>query len=214
MMDQVHPARFVSERRRGRVGRSGYTVIEVMMALAVLAIGAAGIVGMQRTTILGNTRARNLTTANAVAATWAERLRDDAEGWYVQTASDGTQQHYFYTGRWLTNVGADYSTLQSGTEGVWLKPAAIDDIHPTADLFGQDVAETNTAETAFCTHLRLTHVLPRVIRAEIRVLWLRHGGPGMLNSSGGLCAVDPTVAGQHPQRYHFVYLTTSILRQN
>lgn len=181
------------------------------MALAVLGVGAAGVVGMQRTTILGNVRARNLATANAIAATWSERLRADAKLW-TQTAV-GTST--ISSTRWLSAVGTSFPGMDS-TEGVWFKPTAVaaEDIYSAADVFGRDIDPSAAPdEVGFCTHLRVTQVLPRVIRAEVRVLWLRHGGGGILNTTGGLCDVDPTAAGGAPERYHFVYLTTSILRQ-
>ena len=56
-----------SKRRTGRA-RLGYTVIEVMMALAVLSIGATGVIAMQKAALIGNVRARNLTTASAIAS--------------------------------------------------------------------------------------------------------------------------------------------------
>lgn len=188
------------------------------MALAVLTIGGAGIVAMQRTTILGNTRGRNLATANAIAASWSERLRADAERWYVNV--DGTS--VIGGTRWLNGAGLTFPG-QDGSEGTWIRPASIaaEDIHAAADVFGRDVDDTSSGspeEVAFCTHLRFTQVMPRLIRAEIRVFWLRHGGGGVLASAGtdGLCASSPgyiAAVGAAPTRYHFVYLTTSILRQ-
>jgi hypothetical protein len=196
-------------------------VVEVMMALAVLGIGGAGIISMQRTTILGNTRGRNLTTANAIAATWAERLRADAASWTVQRSATG-DVHSFNDAGWLTNVGDTYETIEASPGGSppreedeWIKPVAQGTMQPTAGVLGQDVDEaTDPNAVGFCTHLRLTHILPRVIRAEVRVLWLRHGGGGMWNTTGGLCDVDPADAGDHPERYHLIYLTTAILQQD
>jgi type IV pilus assembly protein PilV len=190
-----------------------------MMALAVLGIGGAGIVAMQRTTVLGNERGRNLATANAIAASWAERLRADGARWYV----DASGSAVISGTRWLQKAGSNFPGLDSGVgEGAWFRPGdlAAEDIHPAADVFGRDLDASATEypdEVAYCTHVRLTQVLPRVIRAEIRVFWLRKNGGGVLTSgSGDLCSSSSTYVGEvatAPERYHFVYLTTSILRQ-
>ena len=81
-------------RRRGRIARraliAGYTVVEVMMAMAVLSIGATGVIAMQKTALLGNLRARNLATASAIASAWVERLRIDGVRWTIDGAGVNT----------------------------------------------------------------------------------------------------------------------------
>jgi hypothetical protein len=53
-----------------------------------------------------------------------------------------------------------------------------------------------------------------VVRAEIRVYWLREG-QSVLTPADGLCAANPDVAtmnaiGQATTRYHFIYQTVGI----
>jgi type IV pilus assembly protein PilV len=174
--------------RRLRARRAGYTLVEVMMALAILGIGATGLAAIQKTVIIGNTSARSLVTANSVASTWVERLRTDALVWN-------------------TGLLSDTLWLQKATPGVtaWQVPAsvtgrgsAMTDI-TGADLYGAVAGEA----VGFCTHLRLTQLYPTMVRAEIRVFWDKQGGtvPCLPNQ----VATVPTNA-----RYGFVYITTSI----
>ena len=55
----------------------GYTVVELLMALAVFTTGVTGIIAMQRTVIAANRHARNLTVANGIAQAWLDQLVAD-----------------------------------------------------------------------------------------------------------------------------------------
>jgi prepilin-type N-terminal cleavage/methylation domain-containing protein len=189
----------------------GYTVLEVMVALAVLTVGGAGVVAMQKATLLGNNTARNLATANAIAATWAERLRTDGLQWTevagVNTIGNTT---------WLNVVGSDFPTI-AGSEGQWLRPVqdAAGGVWYQANVQGLDTSVA--AEAAFCTNIRLVQLLPTMIRAEIRVYWLRERGGGLASGATTLCSNNPTYllnVGGARDRYHFVYLTTAIMRND
>jgi prepilin-type N-terminal cleavage/methylation domain-containing protein len=196
-----------TSRRSRRRATLGYTVIEVMMALAVLSIGATGVIAMQKATLIGNVRARNLATANAVASAWIERLRVDGLRWKV---IDG--QSTLSSTRWLNAVGA------------WFSPAAVstEDISPQADVLGRDTF--TDAEAAYCTHLRLTQVTDNTMRAEVRVFWLRYGDVQGASNTGtfdaaAVCSTAPsyvTKVGTAAAllRYHFVYLATAVIRSN
>lgn len=175
------------------------------MALAVLTVGAAGIVALQKASVFGNMRARNLTTANAIAASWAERLRTDALQWTPTRDITNTT--------WLSAVAADFPTV-SPPEGEWSRPAPVPAlfISPQANVQGLDTF-TDT-EAVFCTNIRLRQLLPSVVRAEIRVFWLRtlaggtpNGAPLCDGSTGYIDAVSAS-----PTRFHFVYATTSLMR--
>jgi len=203
---------------RRRWGRLGYTVVEIMMALAVLSIGATGVIAMQKAALIGNVRARNLTTANAIASTWIERLRVDGLQWVI----DQNGQSTINSTRWLQAVGNDFPNAVA-PENIWLRPQDFlaEDISAQADVLGRDTF--NDAEAGFCTHIKLTQITENTIRAEVRVFWLRHGnqGVGQTGPIGGpsvpLCANNPgyvasvSTAAALP-RYHFVYVTTAIIR--
>ncbi len=197
----------------------GYTVVEVMMALAVLSIGASGVIAMQKVTLLGGVRARNLATGTAIASAWIERLKFDALQWRLSETNVNTIANTAF----LNVVEADFPQISS-KEGVWVrpKPYKVADISPMADVRGKDTFTNN--ETAYCTHLRLTQMMPNLIRAEVRVFWLRNKGTNQTDTQnvgtlGGkpLCVDDAgfiqDVSSAH-RRYHVVYMTTAINRND
>jgi prepilin-type N-terminal cleavage/methylation domain-containing protein len=67
----------------GQVNNRGFTLIEVMIALAIFSIGILAIAGMQISSINGNSSARMQTEATTLAVERLERLialpYDDAE---------------------------------------------------------------------------------------------------------------------------------------
>jgi prepilin-type N-terminal cleavage/methylation domain-containing protein len=210
-------------RARRLRARLGYTVIEVMMALAVLSIGATGVIALQKAALLGNVRARDLATATTLASTWIERLRVDALRWSVGQNGLST----IGTTTWLQVVQDDFPTISAPGEGQWIAPAATFNYQAGADVHGFD-ATPASGQQSFCVNLRLTQVLPSLIRAEVRVYWLRtHNqaqqqdqyGSGILPACSSLCdsspsclqALDTNVA---LSRYHFVYMTSAISRND
>lgn len=182
------------------------------MALSVLSVGAVGVIAMQKAAAIGNMRSRDLATANAIAAAWIDRLHTDAQRWLASDPTTITQTI------WLSTVANDFPTV-AGTEGVWFQPAespllTAANIEPRADVRGNDVPVANVSEAAFCTHLRVTQLMPKLIRAEVRVFWLRQGQGASGGTLGGgeLCNANNAVAiGAERQRYHFVYLATGIM---
>jgi type IV pilus assembly protein PilV len=190
-------------------------MVEVMVALAVLAVGATGVIALQKATLISNTQARNLSIANTIAKTWAERLRVDALQWNKGGVPDEVSDLSTDTD-WL-------STLNSPAYPDRVIPTAIEDFGaPAADILGTDVYALDPSdpayeEPAFCTHLRFRQfedttafngvLWQRLIRVEIRVFWERSGNP--VNDCATLAwnTVD-----QQPDRYGAVYLTTSVLQ--
>jgi type IV pilus assembly protein PilV len=192
----------VSARHAARAAGRGYTLIEVMAALGVLAIGATGVVALQKATLLSNINARNLALANAIAMTWAERLRADALQW-----NDPGGASDIASTDWIA-----LSATQPYPARVTPTPIVGFGM-PDADLMGTDIYEGDPSQTAFCTHLRFRQftdeagmpLWPNLLRAEIRVVWERGGDPMD-------CATDPLDVDANPGRFGAVHLTTSVLR--
>jgi hypothetical protein len=185
---------------------TGYTVIEVMIALTLLAIGTTGIIAMEKVTTIANRDAKNLVIANQVARTWLERLRADAVQWnHPSPQNPGSD---LGETKWLNHV-----------DGNWFRPADDALGSPAADALGNDVRDADLSPAAFCTNVRLTWLYgpppaapaPYLIRAEVRVYWLREGGGGTVDGNGicdpatSLALVSPAV-----ERYHFVYVASAI----
>ena len=197
--------------RRAVASRSrGYTVIEVMIALTLLAVGTSGIIAMQKVTAIANRDAKSLVMATQVARTWIERLRADATQW--NHPSPTSPESDLADTRWLKTVN-----------GVWFRPT--DDVagSPAADALGNDVRDADLANAAYCSNVRLTWLYgpppttppPYLIRAEVRVYWLRDGGGGSVEPGKTICdpGIDLGKVSPAVDRYHFVYLT-SALAQN
>jgi type IV pilus assembly protein PilV len=191
-------------KRAPRSGR-GFTVIEVMMGLAVLTIGSLTVVSMQKATLIANTNARNLAAATEVAQAWIERLRVDALAWN----NPGGNPDITTDTVWLKNVN---------TIG-WFSPAtsiytnAFPAGAPGADVMGADIFSGDPSATAFCVQARLLQygqqpalwALARLVRAEVRVYWDKTGAP--VN-----CATAQT--GALPSNYGAVYLVSGVLENN
>jgi prepilin-type N-terminal cleavage/methylation domain-containing protein len=193
----------------GRRAR-GFSVVEVMMALAVLTLGAGGVITMQKATLFSNTRARDLVTANGIAQTWMERMRTDALAW---TNPSGVPNLTSAT-LWLRNA-AGAQPIGSG----WVTPATSVTTGypsgvPVADVMGADIFSGDPSAPGFCTQVRLTQfstnpnlwALSRMIRIEVRVYWDQTGRT--INCAAAL----PT--DYQLSRYGFVYLVSSVLENN
>lgn len=193
----------------------GYTVVEVMMSLALLGVGAAGVIALQKATLLGNTNARNVATANAIAQTWVERIRSEALQWNAPNNTDDILTD--------TNRLQGYVTNPQVTS--WFNPAQILPVSnalypagsPAADVLGGDIYPKDPSQPAFCTKIRLTRLFlypsssnqslstTRTIRVEVRVYWDRAGQP--VNCAAATIP-DPETGDN--TRYGFVSLVTAV----
>jgi type IV pilus assembly protein PilV len=163
----------------------GFTVVEVMMALAVLTLGASGLIVMQKATLIANTNARNMAVANMIAQSWVERVRADAQAWNDQ----GGTSDFLTDTEWLKSAGTSPPAAGAG----WFTPVGVATLNnfpagqPAADIMGADLEGGEPFGTGFCTQLRLTRFatsptgtlgnLYRVVRVEVRVFWDRARQP-------------------------------------
>ncbi len=193
--------------RRGRPQNPrGYTVVEVMMALAVLTLGAAGVIALQKVTLIGNNYPRNLTTANVIAQGWMERMRVDALSWNEPAGLPDIGET-----KWLTKVTSTTDWFSPDLTTAGTSPIGS----PQADITGADVYGGDGSATAYCAQVRLTRfstdptlwALSRMIRVEVRVYW---------DKSGRQISCDPGALPTDYQlgRYGFVYLVSAVLENN
>jgi prepilin-type N-terminal cleavage/methylation domain-containing protein len=173
----------------------GYTMIEVMTALGLLAVGAAGVVAMQKAAVVGNSSARSIAIASAIAARWAERLRVDAMVWNDIPAQELAQT------RWLKTV--------TSSANVWTLPTELPGkVAPYADPLGADIIDANdTSAVAYCTHISYRLLSPKAVSAVVRVTWRRDSSP--INCS----AADLFVPNTDSSRYGAIYLTVGAVTQ-
>ena len=94
---------------------SGFTLIEVMIAIFILTVGLLGAAGMAATVINGNAFSKEITTAATLAQDKMEELKNTD---YASVASGGPEiQQSIYTRTWT--VAAD--TLAAGIKTIEVK---------------------------------------------------------------------------------------------
>jgi type IV pilus assembly protein PilV len=186
-------------RRNGR--QRGYTLVELMLALALFSVAILGIIAMQKVTVVSNAHAKNMAVAQRIAQAWAGQLEMDASAW--RTA---------FPAGWLNNAN------------VWQRPAYLAGraFGGAFDGLGNPLTDAKVAEARFCTHLRMAWLYPPgmgasgngMLRAEIRVFWLKDGETP-LDSTTSMCATAQTpdqaqAIGLATERYRFVYQTVGV----
>jgi prepilin-type N-terminal cleavage/methylation domain-containing protein len=195
--------------------RRGYTMVELMMALAVFAIGVSGIMAMHKVIVAANQHAKNLAIATHIAQAWQEQLAADAAQWNHPSPRDPGRRDIDTDTTWLAQV--------VGNANTWIRPTfnATRDFGPMFDALGNVVPQASEPQAQFCSHIRLSWLYNDgqptpgngLIRAEVRVFWLREGQGAL----GGTTLCDPNgvanAIGAAIERYHFVYKTTAV-RQN
>lgn len=178
--------------------RRGYTVVELMMALAIFSIGVTGLVATQVVTARSNLHAKDLAVATQFARSWQERLAMDSGLW------GGPSGWALSNTTWLKVV----DTNQNAT---WILPASDGTFGPAAGARGEEVT---LAKAYFCTHIRLTKLVNRLgsglVRSEVRVFWPK--GPVAWSDGDAYCdvAADIDDLGAATDSFHFVYTATSI----
>jgi prepilin-type N-terminal cleavage/methylation domain-containing protein len=207
----MNPSLRKSQRMRQK---RAYTIIEVMVAIALLAVAASGIVALQKVTLVSSARGKNLAIAAQLGRTWVERLRGDAVVWnFPSPAHPGVPSDLAQT-RWLQRISTAPNT--------WFRPDFVDGRGSAGfDPLGNDVSDAAISDATFCTHLRLAWLYPgTVMRADVRVFWLREGGPGP-SSGDPICGptvspeiFDPAYASAFSPiaRFHTSYFSTSIMQ--
>lgn len=202
--------------RRSTGSARGYTAVELLMSVAILTVGVSGVVAMQKVTVTSNQHAKNLTLATQVAQAWMDQLRADSLSWNHPSSQLAASD--LADTVWLDNVEA--------RAGQWFRPAWDGNRQFGAgfDAQGRPVdPDERDVSIRFCTHLRLSYLYQpppigtmagnALMRAEVRVFWLRDGQSNL----GGIPICDDAETeaeiGASTERYHFVY-NVSAIRQN
>ena len=199
-----------AKTQRRRAAQRGYTLIEVMAAMAVLGTGILGILAMQDATVNANRRAQELTTATTIARRWQERLHRDALQWNYPTY-----------GSPLSNIGNTwyFRPLLAATTTGWVLPTQPTGLaagtpfeSAASNWWGQDVP-IGDANTSFCTHVRLTRLIAdELVRAEVRVWWFRTGGVRPTAYANCGRDTDRDMMGNDTTNVHWVYMAQTLDR--
>jgi prepilin-type N-terminal cleavage/methylation domain-containing protein len=196
----------VDLRRRAQ---RGYTIVELVMSLAVLAIGASGVIAMQKVAVASNRHAKDLSLASRIAEGWADQLAMDGSMWTITSAGVPTLPNTV----WL-------KLANPGTTVDWFVPdySAVRNFGPAFGALGTPLdPSVNGSLTRFCTHLRFAYLHNStkgagVIRAQVRVFWPAENSAVSLPTAGrgNLCAIDGPTFASNIGAFHVIYLTTSI----
>lgn len=187
--------------------RAGYTLIEVMMAVAVLTAGSVAIMAMLQAATRGNMEARQITTANQVAQQWVERLRRDGLNW--------TNGSLLANPVLLSRTSYLRGVATPGTTPLWVEPTpAGADESARFDYYGRDVVSGDATSTpTYCTNIRLEWLYPgRAMRADVRVWWVRRvsgAAPAGANLADCAPSVNPNTLTGNPA-VRMVYTSTVI----
>jgi len=183
----------------------GYTVVELMMALAVFTTGITGVIAMQRATVAANRLAKNITVASGIADAWLGQLATDAAQWRSNLV--GTI--------WLGTVNV------ANMNGAWQLPAwnTGRDFGPGFDPLGAPGANNRD----FCAHIRLTWFYldgsgvggdpgNGLIRTEVRVFWPRDGVTRVANdcTNATPATINAVTAAIASGEYHVVTQASAV----
>ncbi len=173
-----------------------------MLAIGVLTISTAGVMTMQKASVLGNLDARKLDVASSIAQTWLDRLATDASDWNTQTPLATATT--LVLGTLYANAGTYVTPTPSA--GPW--SAAF-------DIMGRDVT-VGDSSTVFCTRIMVDQMAvdsagnPSLLRATVMVFW-----PTQLLGSGAPTACPgPTQVSLTPGIYHQVFAAESLRRSS
>jgi hypothetical protein len=185
-----------------------------MLALGLFTVGVSGIIAMQKLTVVSNQHAKNLAIATHAAEAWLDQLAADATLWNSPTKA-GEAEDISDT-VWVENAGS----------GEWFLPAwdADRDFGRGFDALGAPIEEEGDAR--YCTHVRLTPLYNAngvaadtakaratlagngLVRAEVRVFWLRDGAQPIAGACSEVGTIDAVAAATDV--YHRVYKVSAV----
>lgn len=189
-------------RRARRPTSAGYTAVEVLMSLAILAVGVVGIIASEKVTLVSNQHAKNLAIATRIAQSWIGMLNAEASLW----DSGGLNST---RNPWLS---------QGSTNSGWFRPDAVGplDFGPAFDALGNS---TDVANARFCVDLRMAPLTgvssgAGMVRAEVRVMWLRDQ-PSVTAGDAALvtaCSLTPLAASADDatRLMQFVFMSSAV----
>jgi prepilin-type N-terminal cleavage/methylation domain-containing protein len=186
----------------------GFTLIEVMLSLAVMSIGAAAMFALQGLVARSNLYSKQITVATQIAEVVVERLKIDAMNW-TAAGSETSPATALSNTVYLADIGSNANTwipldTNNGFSHSSAFTALSENIAP-ADL------STRADEIAYCAAIKLAWaVTGDSIRADVRVWWQRGSMPGGMEQFGlcdaNLDSLDP--GGANEENYHAIYMST------
>jgi type IV pilus assembly protein PilV len=212
-----------------RVGKQGYTAVEVLVAMTLFAIGASGVVAMQRMAVTANAEARRVDVANGIARAWIERLRRDATMWTLPSIANPTASSNLGNAKLLSLAIAN-----DGAYGTWAFPdqaagayqpanragfsIPVDGLSPMFDTLGRDLVGSEASSAYYCVEIRADWIVPQeFMRAQVRVWWPRTYAAATPSAGAAGCnnnARNDANGANGTKIYNFVYAVTAIRKNS
>jgi type IV pilus assembly protein PilV len=198
--------------------RNGYTMIEVMMALAILAVGAVGVISLQNVAVMSGLASRNLSTATNTASSWIERAQGEAAAWTRTDNSDVTVPAA------LARMPVLATALQPGNINKWNDlPASVMSGATALDGSATDGVAPNP-KVGFCSQVRAVFLGPAgsadVVSFQVRTYFARGGRPldaaecgaAAANMNTALASANGAFGSRFRDEYGFVFLSGTVRR--
>lgn len=187
-------------KRRAR----GFTIVEVIVAMGLMVMGTMVIIGLQSHTVAVNSLARQMSTANNIAQTWIERMKQDSHRWTQVGNENGVTLIQALQGTlWLQAVNATPNVFQ--TVPIMLNTSGAFDFQGNEIFLNQPGAPA----PFFCTGYRTAWGWPgRTVRVDVRVFWPRERTGAVANCIDTNAPLNP--GGVLFSRFHTVYLSTVV----
>ncbi len=231
----MYPPRPLAPRQLPRRhSRRGYTAIEVLLAMVVMAIGAAGVMSMQRGSVVGDLESRRLDVATSIARTWIERLRRDGSAW------TGPNAYSINSNLTLASFGANVNStwyqppIPLTYAGVGSPASGPDGLSPMFDAMGRDLILSDAANAVYCVLVKVDPIVQNgnyttppltggaapleMVRETVLVFWPKQltwaqtsplACPSFATGSG----LDPVaIETATPGTYHFIFASTPIMK--
>jgi hypothetical protein len=184
---------------------AGYTVVEILVSMAVLAVGVIGIIATQKVTIASNTHAKNLAVATHIAQSWLGVLEAEASLWGEGGGLTRTT--------WLSQGAGTTTWFRPNYDGTRI-------FGPAFDAIGNPVrTQDENPNARFCADLRFSPLNNTannagLIRVEVRVIWLRDQAilSGTATATPHACGVNVQNVLDPDQRrvFHFVHMSGAV----
>lgn len=195
----------------GAIAR-GFTLVELMVVLAITVIGLIAILNLQSSMLRGTANSWDMTGATFMARHILETIRMEGLEWYNDSGVGvgGVQQVKF---KYLKNVGMPLA----GAGSDWLKAPFENSTSAfqMTNLIGDndDIDDgalrevTNTTNRRYCVQYRLRWVVPNyLVRAEVRVMWARPDAPA---GDYDACPADMFA---HPDDIYSVSMPVTVMK--
>jgi prepilin-type N-terminal cleavage/methylation domain-containing protein len=151
--------------RASQRSQSGFTLIEVMIAIGIMTVGSLGILAMHNAVSSANRAANEMNTAIAITERWLERIDRDALGW----TQEGLNSSSLSSTDYLSDIAGTVADKD------WFTPSPSDSSESYRFTYtGADDLSGN--DTKYCVNLRMRWLRQgSSARVDIRTFWFREG---------------------------------------